>query len=71
MEAQEHRGADSTGFAVYGIPRESGYVLRGMGFDKSRIDCDIENLKATLTDHGGDFSADRSSAITISITVFG
>ena len=58
MEAQEHRGADSTGFAVYGIPRESGYVLRGMGFDKSRIDCDIENLKATLTDHGGDFSAD-------------
>ncbi len=22
MEAQEHRGADSTGFAVYGIPRE-------------------------------------------------
>lgn len=58
MEAQEHRGADSTGFAIYGIPRESGHVLRGMGFDKSRIDCDIENLKATLTDHGGDFSAD-------------
>ena len=28
MEAQEHRGADSTGFAVYGIPRESGHVLR-------------------------------------------
>ena len=25
----------------------SGYVLRGMGFDKSHIDCDIENLKAT------------------------
>jgi glutamate synthase domain-containing protein 1 len=58
MEAQEHRGADSTGFAVYGMPRESGHVLRGMGFDKNRIDCDIENLKATLTDHGGDFSAD-------------
>lgn len=58
MEAQEHRGADSTGFAVYGIPRDGGYVLRGMGFDKNRIDRDIENLKATLTDHGGDFSAD-------------
>ena len=29
MEAQEHRGADSTGFAVYGPPRDTGYVLRG------------------------------------------
>ena len=31
MEAQEHRGADSTGFAVYGPMRDTGYVLRGMG----------------------------------------
>ena len=31
MDAQEHRGADSTGFAVYGAPLDEGYVLRGMG----------------------------------------
>ena len=58
MDAQEHRGADSTGFAVYGIPRESGYVLRGMGFDKNAVDRDLTDLKATLTDHGADFAAD-------------
>lgn len=58
MEAQEHRGADSTGFAIYGIPRESGYVLRGMGFNKTQMDRDIENLKSTLTDHGGNFLSD-------------
>ena len=28
MDAQEHRGADSTGFAVYSTPLDKGYVLR-------------------------------------------
>lgn len=51
MRAQEHRGADSTGFAVYGPPRDSGYVLRGMGFDKSRMDSCLETFKALLSDH--------------------
>ena len=37
-------GADSTGFAVYGPPRDSGYVLRGMGFDKTRMDSDLSEL---------------------------
>jgi methylamine---glutamate N-methyltransferase subunit A len=55
MEAQEHRGADSTGFAVYSIPRDTGYVLRGMGFDKNQIDSDIENLKSSLMDHNANF----------------
>jgi glutamate synthase domain-containing protein 1 len=27
MDAQEHRGADSTGFAIYGAPRDTGYVI--------------------------------------------
>lgn len=52
MDAQEHRGADSTGFAIYGVPRDSGYVLRGMGFDKSRIDADLTDFEAVLKDHG-------------------
>jgi glutamate synthase domain-containing protein 1 len=58
MDAQEHRGADSTGFAVYGTPRDTGYVLRGMGFDKARVDADLEDLKAVMRAHGADFAAD-------------
>lgn len=58
MDAQEHRGADSTGFAIYGPMRETGFVLRGMGFDKSKVDADLADLKAIMTDHGADFTAD-------------
>ena len=58
MDAQEHRGADSTGFAIYGAPRDTGYVLRGMGFDKSRIDADLSDFTNVLRDHGADFTAE-------------
>ena len=58
MDAQIHRGADSTGFAIYGPPRDIGFVLRGMGFDKSRVDADIADLTHTLRDHGSDFTAE-------------
>ncbi len=58
MDAQAHRGSDSTGFAVYGTPKEKGFVLRGMGFDRSRIDGDLAHLRETLKSHGTDFSAD-------------
>ena len=55
MDAQEHRGADSTGFAVYGAPRDTGYVLRGMGFDKSRLDADMADFRDVLREHGSDW----------------
>jgi len=58
MDAQSHRGADSTGFAVYGEPMASGYVLRGMGFDKSCIDADLEDFANVLKDNGSDFLKD-------------
>ncbi len=58
MDAQEHRGADSTGFAVYGPPRDAGYVLRGMGYDKAQVDRDLDNLEAICRDHGAEFTAD-------------
>ena len=58
MAAQEHRGADSTGFAIYGAPKDNGYILRGMGFDRARMDDDLETFRATLKEHGADFSAD-------------
>lgn len=55
MDAQEHRGADSTGFAIYGEPIESGYILRGMGFDKNSIDADMADFRDTLKAHGADW----------------
>lgn len=51
MDAQAHRGADSTGFAVYTEPRSSGYVLRGMGFDKASMDADLADFENVLKDH--------------------
>lgn len=55
MDAQEHRGADSTGFAIYGEPLESGYILRGMGFDRNRIDADMADFRDVLQAHGADW----------------
>lgn len=55
MDAQEHRGADSTGFAVYGAPLDRGYVLRGMGFDKTTLDADMAGFRDVLKAHGADF----------------
>ena len=55
MDAQEHRGADSTGFAIYGAPRDTGYVLRGMGFNKAQMDADLADFTNVLRDHGSDF----------------
>ena len=55
MEAQEHRGADSTGFAIYGPMRDDGYVLRGMGFDKRKINSDLADFENILQDNGSEF----------------
>lgn len=55
MDAQVHRGADSTGFAIYGVPRDDGFILRGMGFDKSTLDADMEEFRAILKEHAADF----------------
>ncbi len=58
MEAQRHRGADSTGFAIYGETRDTGYVLRGMGFDKDTLSADLESFLEIARAHGSDFLAD-------------
>lgn len=58
MDAQEHRGADSTGFAIYGVPRETGHVVRAMGFDRDRLSKDLEDFHAILKEHGADFIDD-------------
>ena len=58
MDAQEHRGADSTGFAIYGPVRDTGYVLRGMGFDKAQMDSDLADFKNVLHDNGSDYTSE-------------
>ncbi|MDD9908921.1 MAG: glutamine amidotransferase [Ahrensia sp.] len=58
MDAQEHRGADSTGFAIYGPQRDYGYVLRGMGFDKSQLDQDMRDFENLLHDNGSGLMSD-------------
>lgn len=58
MDAQEHRGADSTGFAVYGQPRDTGFVLRGMGFSKDGLDADMADFRDVLKAHGADWTAE-------------
>lgn len=54
MQAQEHRGADSTGFAVYTDPLDTGYKIRGMGFDQDKLDTDLEDFIALTRGHGAD-----------------
>jgi len=58
MDAQSHRGADSTGFAIYGERMEKGFVLRCMGFDKNSIDADLNDFRSILRAHGSDFTAE-------------
>ena len=58
MEAQRHRGADSTGFAVYGPPVDEGFIVRAMGVDRSTLSADLQDFLEILREHGSDFLAD-------------
>ncbi len=55
MDAQKHRGADSTGFALYGPPLENGYVVRAMAASRSRLDADLDDFRHILKQHCSDF----------------
>lgn len=55
MDAQAHRGSDSTGFAIYGIPRESGFIVRAMGFERAKLGQDLDDFHYILKEHGADF----------------
>lgn len=58
MDAQAHRGADSTGFAIYGAPLDQGYVVRAMGFDRRKLGAALDEFQAVLKAHGSDFLED-------------
>lgn len=64
MAAQAHRGADSTGFAVYGVPREDGYIVRAMGFDQTQLHTDLDDFRKALQACGSDFLEDPSCTRT-------
>jgi methylamine---glutamate N-methyltransferase subunit A len=58
MQAQRHRGSDSTGFGLYGLPRPRGYVVRAVGADRSRLSEHLETFLAACRAHGSDFLTD-------------
>ena len=58
MDAQVHRGADSTGFALYGAPRARGYIVRAVGMDRAALGPDLEDFRSILRGHGSDFLED-------------
>ncbi|HEC09384.1 MAG TPA: glutamine amidotransferase [Acidimicrobiales bacterium] len=58
MQAQEHRGADSTGFALYGEPRAEGFVVKVFLSDRGHLDRSLVELHDLITDHGGELTAD-------------
>lgn len=60
MAAQRHRGWDSTGFALYGPPREHGYVVRVLLSDRGHLDEDLDALRGITREHGADFVEEPS-----------
>ncbi len=57
IQAQRHRGSDSTGFGMYGVPRRDGYVVRAVG-DRSRLSEIIETFIDVARLHGADLLED-------------
>ena len=65
MDAQEHRGADSTGFAVYGPPVDEGFIVRVMGADRAKLSTDLEDflsIHTSLTNDIDTGNADENDA---------
>jgi methylamine---glutamate N-methyltransferase subunit A len=58
MDAQMHRGADSTGFALYGRPLAKGFIVRAVSPDRNRLAADLDEFQAILKAHGADFLQD-------------
>jgi hypothetical protein len=58
MQALRHRGWDSTGFALYGVPRSSGYVVRALLDDRDHLGSALDELLERTRAHGADFVGD-------------
>lgn len=55
MQAQRHRGADSTGFALYGPPLDSGYRVVVFVDDRSHASEVIDGFEQIFKRHGADY----------------
>jgi hypothetical protein len=58
MQAQRHRGSDSTGFGIYGPPRQRGYVVRMVGGDRSVVESSVERFAVASRAGGADLIED-------------
>jgi methylamine---glutamate N-methyltransferase subunit A len=58
MQALRHRGWDSTGFALFGEPRESGFVVRVLLDERSQLDATLASLLDVTRAYGADLVAD-------------
>ncbi|MGU9957298.1 MAG: hypothetical protein ACNYPI_06615, partial [Arenicellales bacterium WSBS_2016_MAG_OTU3] len=71
MEAQRHRGADSTGFALYGPKISAGYIVRAMLSNRRNLSGDLQAFEDILRAHGSalqqDPTYDESSDTHVSV----
>src|SRR5688572_31049602 len=58
MQAQRHRGGDSTGFGIYGRPLERGYVIRMVAADRSTVAASVERFVQASRRGGADLLED-------------
>jgi glutamine phosphoribosylpyrophosphate amidotransferase len=58
MQAQRHRGGDSTGFGLYGQPRDRGYVIRMVAADRTILDSSIDGFVAASRKGGAELLED-------------
>lgn len=58
MQAQRHRGSDSTGFGIYGPRRHRGYVVRMVAADRSQVETSVERFAVASRDAGADLVED-------------
>ena len=57
IQAQRHRGDDSTGFGMYAEPRSKGYVIRVVA-DRADLSNHLETFLGIARTHGADFAED-------------
>lgn len=60
MQAQAHRGSDSTGYALYGPPLADGYICRAVARNRATLDADLDAFQQVLERFGSGFVEDPS-----------
>ncbi len=68
LDGCQHRGPDSTGFALYGEPG-SGLRLRFLVGEGEEASANIAAIKAALAQHGADLVEDDVEGVTYRVTV--